>query len=149
MPQFNEDGFPIVGGGVPIGAPAAPTASASVNEDGFPIVQASSFRVQAPAPSRSPLVNEDGFSIVHDSSSVDSSPAVNEDGFPIVKQSKPTQKPVNSDAPWYSKAWDWANEPTVNLKREGATGVEAGVEDVASSLTSPLSIALAFATFGT
>jgi hypothetical protein len=35
------------------------------------------------------------------------------------------------------------------LKREGATGVEAGVEDVASSLTSPLSIALAFATFGT
>jgi hypothetical protein len=36
----------------------------------------------------------------------------------------------------------------VDLKREGATGIEAGVEDVASSLTSPLSVALAFATFG-
>jgi|HubBroStandDraft_6_1064221.scaffolds.fasta_scaffold00431_31 hypothetical protein len=57
----------------------------------------------------------------------------------------PTQDP---NAPWYEKTWDWANKPLVDLHREGATGFEAGAEDVASGFTSPLSIALALGTFG-
>src|SRR5258708_6841125 len=44
-----------------------------------------------------------------------------------------------TDTPWYSRAWDWANKPLVDLHREGATGFEAGAEDVASGFTSPLS----------
>jgi hypothetical protein len=51
-------------------------------------------------------------------------------------------------APWYSKAWDWANTPLVDLHRQGAEGFEAGAEDIASSLTSPLSIGLTIGTFG-
>ena len=60
----------------------------------------------------------------------------------------PQNQPDNSDESWLGKTWDWANKPLVDLKRDGATGVEAGVEDVASGFTSPLSIALTAATFG-
>jgi len=57
--------------------------------------------------------------------------------------------PSNADQPWYSRAWDWLNTPTVDLKRQGATGIEAGAEDFASGFTSPLSVGLALATLGT
>ena len=57
-------------------------------------------------------------------------------------------KPDNSDQPWYSRTWDWLNHPLVDLKRNGATGVEAGAEDFASGFTSPLSIGLTVATLG-
>jgi hypothetical protein len=59
-----------------------------------------------------------------------------------------TQPESDPNAPWYSKAWDWANKPLVDLHREGAGGFESGAEDVASSLTSPLSIALTIGTLG-
>src|SRR5271169_1108842 len=40
------------------------------------------------------------------------------------------------------KVWDWVNKPLLDLHREGATGIEAGAENFASGLTSPLSIGL-------
>ena len=46
------------------------------------------------------------------------------------------------------KSWDWLNKPLLDLHRDGATGVEAGVEDFASGLTSPLTIGLTIATAG-
>jgi hypothetical protein len=46
------------------------------------------------------------------------------------------------------KTWDWLNKPLVDLHRQGAGGLESGVEDVASGFTSPLSLGLAAATFG-
>lgn len=54
----------------------------------------------------------------------------------------------NSDQPWYSRAWDALNNPLLDLKREGASGVEAGIEDFASSFTSPLNVGLTLASFG-
>src|SRR6266436_2002729 len=56
--------------------------------------------------------------------------------------------PSDPNAPWYSRAWDWSNKPLLDLHRQGAEGFEAGAEDIASSLTSPLSIALFAGTLG-
>ena len=62
---------------------------------------------------------------------------------------------TSSDDPWYKKAWNWANTPlTTSLlglpeDRQGAGGFERGVEHIVSGLTSPLSLALTAATFGT
>ena len=39
-------------------------------------------------------------------------------------------------------------ELLLNLHREGATGIEAGAEDFASGLTSPLNVALTIGTMG-
>ena len=61
----------------------------------------------------------------------------------------------DSSQPWYKRAWDWANTPlTESLfgwpeDRPGAGGFERGLEHIASGLTSPLSVALGLATFGT
>jgi hypothetical protein len=61
----------------------------------------------------------------------------------------------NPDEPWYEKAWSWANTPLSSSlfgwpeEREGAGGFERGVEHIISGLTSPLSVALGAATFGT
>ena len=61
----------------------------------------------------------------------------------------------DSTQPWYKRAWDWANTPiTTSLfglpeDRPGAGGFERGVEHIAAGLTSPLSLALTAATFGT
>lgn len=57
------------------------------------------------------------------------------------------------DAPFYKKAWEWANKPLVDvddaLGRTGqAGGVENGANDLVSGLTSPLSIALTVGTLG-
>src|SRR6266481_9875561 len=54
----------------------------------------------------------------------------------------------DTNAPWYEKTWDWANKPLIDLHRQGATGFEAGAEDVLSGLTSPLSISLTVGTLG-
>ena len=56
---------------------------------------------------------------------------------------------------WYSRAWSWLNTPlTESLfglpeDRPGAGGFERGLEHIVSGLTSPLSLALTAATFGT
>src|SRR5258708_5657844 len=52
------------------------------------------------------------------------------------------------NAPWYSRAWDWANTPLWNLNPENKGGFVGGLEDVGSGLTSPLSIGLTLGTFG-
>jgi hypothetical protein len=62
--------------------------------------------------------------------------------------SRDEQKTDDPNAPWYEKTWNWANRPLVDLHRQGAEGWEAGAEDIASSLTSPLSIALFAGTAG-
>jgi hypothetical protein len=49
---------------------------------------------------------------------------------------------------WYEKAWDWANAPTVNFNSSNQGGFTGGAEDVASGLTSPLSIGLTVGTLG-
>lgn len=52
------------------------------------------------------------------------------------------------------KAWDWLNEPLtksvfgLNTHRDGAGGIESGVEDFLSNLTTPLSVGLAVGTLG-
>ena len=70
--------------------------------------------------------------------------------------SAPTQHLYqDSSQPWYKRAWDYANTPlTESLfglpeDRQGAGGFERGVEHIVSGLTSPLSVALTAATFGT
>ena len=60
------------------------------------------------------------------------------------------------DAPWYEKAWEWANSPLWDLHQYGTRtgagnferGLETGLEDIASGFTSPLMIGLTIATFG-
>jgi hypothetical protein len=49
---------------------------------------------------------------------------------------------------WLGKTWDKLNTPLLNLKRDNATGIEAGTEDFASGLTSPLNVALTIGTLG-
>ena len=58
------------------------------------------------------------------------------------------QKTDDPNAPWYSRAWEWSNKPLVDLHRVGAGPIESGFEDVASGLTSPLSVALFVGTAG-
>src|ERR1700728_1618690 len=83
-------------------------------------------------------------------------------GFEIVGGSSPQNIPNNgnppprddSDDPWYKKAWTWANTPLtesfgIPSEREGAGGFERAGEHILSGLTSPLSLALTAATFGT
>src|ERR1051326_7958017 len=56
---------------------------------------------------------------------------------------------MDQAAGYAKKAWNWVNTPLVDLHRDGATGFESGLENVASGFTSPLSIALTLGTFGT
>ena len=61
----------------------------------------------------------------------------------------------DSSQPWYKRAWDFANTPLTESLfglpeyRPGAGGLERAVEHIASGFTSPLSVALTAATFGT
>lgn len=62
--------------------------------------------------------------------------------------------PPNTDEPWYSKAWSWANTPLteslgIPSEREGAGGFERAGEHILAGFTSPLSLLLTAATFGT
>lgn len=56
---------------------------------------------------------------------------------------------------WIERGWNWLNTPLTEslfgmpADREGAGGFERGVEHIASGLTSPLSLVLTAATFGT
>jgi hypothetical protein len=74
---------------------------------------------------------------------------------PAQATTAPTHVYQDPNAAWYSRAFDWANTPlTTSLfglpeEREGASGLERGVEHIAAGLTSPLSVALGLATFGT
>lgn len=52
------------------------------------------------------------------------------------------------NTPWYTKAWDWANTPLWNLNSQNTSGWTGGLEDVASGLTSPVSLGLAIGTLG-
>jgi hypothetical protein len=77
-------------------------------------------------------------------------------GQPATELGGPTQHLYQDDTqPWYKRAWDWTNTPITESvfglpeSREGAGGFERGVEKIASGLTSPLSLALTAATFGT
>ena len=71
-------------------------------------------------------------------------------------QSAPTEHLYqDSSQPLYKRAWDFATTPlTESLfglpeTRPGAGGFERGLEKIASGFTSPLSVALTAATFGT
>lgn len=52
------------------------------------------------------------------------------------------------DESFIGKAWDWANQPLLDLHREGAGPIESGAEKFASGMTSPLSVALLLLTGG-
>jgi hypothetical protein len=64
------------------------------------------------------------------------------------------QEPSDPNEGLLGKAWDWLNKPLakVDLRREGAgeieSGIEGGLSDVISGLTSPLSLGLTVATAG-
>jgi hypothetical protein len=66
------------------------------------------------------------------------------------------EKPAYQDSsqPWYTRAFSWLNTPlTESLfgipeTRQGAGGIERGIERIASGLTSPLSLGLTAATLG-
>lgn len=53
-----------------------------------------------------------------------------------------------TNEPWYKAAYDWLNKPLFDLHREGAGGLESGVEDVLSGLTSPLSFGITAVSLG-
>ncbi|MBS1816214.1 MAG: hypothetical protein JSS87_15190 [Acidobacteria bacterium] len=55
----------------------------------------------------------------------------------------------NPNRGFLGRVFDTANTPLLDLHREGATGFEAGAEDVLSGLTSPLSLLLTIGTLGT
>lgn len=70
---------------------------------------------------------------------------------------KPNQDESDSNSPWYKKAWDFANHPLIDedtMKNwfgadpDHWSGFAHGLFDVASGLTSPLSLAFAIGTFG-
>jgi hypothetical protein len=69
------------------------------------------------------------------------------------RTNNPQSEPEQSTG-WLGKTWDWINRPLTESAldwrpyREGATGVEKGVEEFASGLTSPLNVALAIGTMG-
>jgi hypothetical protein len=76
---------------------------------------------------------------------------------PTERTQSQRQDPENQiDEPWYSKTWDWMNKPLYDAHQWGVRtgagtierGVESGVEDLISGLTSPLSIGLTVATLG-
>lgn len=66
------------------------------------------------------------------------------------KIEKKSEPPSYMDQPWYQKVWDKANQPLLDLKKldPESTGFKAGIEDVVSSLTSPISLALWLGTAG-
>jgi hypothetical protein len=72
-----------------------------------------------------------------------------------VAPSAPQHTYQDESQPWYKRAWDYANTPITSSlfglpeERQGAGGFERGVEHIAAGLTSPLSLALGAATFGT
>jgi|GEM_PF-2626645 len=75
-------------------------------------------------------------------------------GSPSLPESGQAQPATTVDEPWYKRAWSWANKPLFDiddaLGRTGkASGVEQGVNDLLSGLTSPLSLALTIGTLGT
>lgn len=66
----------------------------------------------------------------------------------------PTSSSENdTGAPFYKKAWAWANRPLIDVdsalgRTDKAGGVEKGVSDLLSGLSSPLSLALTIGSFG-
>jgi hypothetical protein len=104
-------------------------------------------QAEAPLPSRASK-SEDPFASFRPPQPASKS----EDPFASLRPSQPAsskQSETESESPtWYGKSWDWLNKPLFDLHREGATGFEAGAEDVLSGLTSPLSIGLTVGTLG-
>lgn len=76
-------------------------------------------------------------------------------GQPAGPEQVPSHIYQDSSQPWYKRAWDWANTPLSESvfglpeERQGAGGFERAAEHIASGFTSPLSLALTAATFGT
>jgi hypothetical protein len=81
---------------------------------------------------------------------------MNEDANPFKSLAKQQQIQKDSSTPgymdqsWYQASWDWLNKPLIDIRQldQSATGFRAGFEDVISSFSSPLSIALAATTAG-
>lgn len=109
-----------------------------------------------------PQTDANGFQIVGSSAppSGGASLSHDENGFQLVGGSASAipnngnLPPDDSDDPWYKKAWNFANTPLteqfgIPSEREGAGGFERGAEHILAGLTSPLSLALTAATFGT
>jgi hypothetical protein len=138
-------GFQIVNSSSPMPNPNEKHNAVTPKTDamGFPIVGAGT-----PPP---------GFVIEGQTPSTADSAPTPPPGFQLEgEQPASTPKPTaDPNEPWYKKAFDWANTPlTESLGgipeyREGAGGVERGLEKIASGFTSPLSIALTIGTLGT
>ena len=67
------------------------------------------------------------------------------DFIPASSPSAPVGTPDNS---LLGRAWDYVNKPLLDLHRDDAGPIESGLENFASSFTSPLSVALLVGTMG-
>lgn len=137
-PQTDANGFQLVN-------PTSTASSSGVDENGFQIVGGGAStlpRLSVSAPPISSSVDENGFTLASPDNGQPSSSAPKFD----------YQDPNKS---WYERGWSWLNTPlTESLfglpeDRPGAGGAERGLEHIVSGLTSPLSVALTAATFGT
>src|SRR5208282_3550825 len=139
---------------MPTGEDNKPTSSGDI----FQGLGGAPATAPAPAPATAPAAQPEegdifkGLGGTRPASSVSSS-APNDDIFSGLGGKPQTGAPQkyqtqDPNMPWYERAWDWANSPLINLNPENQGGFTGGVEDVASSLTSPLSIALTVGTFG-
>ena len=135
-PAFNWNQFPSAGETSKQNTPPA----GGFNWNAFPAATAeSSSAALAPPSGGNPSTGFD-FS---QHPIAGTSPAAS-GGFDFSQHPK-TEAPPST---WLGKSWDFLNKPLLNLHREGATGVEAGAEEFASGLTSPLNVALTIGTMG-
>lgn len=136
---FSEPAAP------PATAPKNPTAEEN-NSDLFSAFARPSAPLSAP-PQVNPAAPAQVNSVRPSSGTSDLFSAFSDVPSKAVAPEAPEKAPESTT--WLGKSWSFLNEPLLNLRREGATGIEAGVEDFAGGLTSPLSIGLAIGTLGT
>ena len=124
---------------------AEPSSASGIPASGLP----PGFVIQNPGPSQQPISSPQPPSSLPPGFGVQNSP---NNGQPA----EPAKHLYQDDTqPWYKRAGDWLDTPITESifglpeTRPGAGGFERGVEHIASGLTSPLSIGLTAATFGT
>lgn len=146
MPQ--DDPFAAFGGKAvdsPSSTPSpAPAPSDNSGSDPFTAFggQAVTPAQSNPQPQGTPSVESDPFAAFGGKSV---------GGTPSAAPAASSEEDPN--APWYKKVWNTLNKPLVDIdsvlgRSETAGGFEKGANDLLSSLTSPLSLAIAIGTLG-
>jgi hypothetical protein len=157
VPDKNQDDAALLFGSAtpaPVEETNAPTGVAMSTSDSdllFGKPQVKSEEIGAPTTPNNSAGNKD-------SDLLFGSNSINGIGEDTHTQIESKAKPSDPNAPWYEKLWDFSNAPIIDSKWakdwlgldvEHWNGWGKGLFDLASGLTSPLSIALAIGTFGT